>query len=833
MKNLRKNPLFNTIILLALLLGLFANTGEQTVQAYGVDDEIHSAIISGIEYIRANLNEDGGIRWFDENANMAATIRTVFVLSTAGFTQDYLISDIGNSPIDYVLDSGISWIYQADTDQPSLNLARAGQLLTAVAVANENPHKIGPESVDLVYLIKSNYDPNAGVFGNATPDNVTDQIWAILGLASSYASVPPESVAWLENAQLEDGSWNDGFGSYLDTTPLALMALIASGHRSTDSIAVLNAVEFLSDNQQSNGGWQTDWDSTTNANTTGMMIQAIYTIGQEPTHTNWQTEEGSPLSALLELQNEEGAIGGDFTNTFSTADALLGLSARPLFQTGRVRQVGRAFEYLINVQSEDGGWGTIGQTIDIILAAQAAGWDPNTFSRFPNSPLDFLKSDLESYLMNGPDAIGKLILAAISAGGNPSDFNGIDLVSALEETFDPGNAAFGDPENTWHQSLAILGSYAAGLEISEAAVQTLVDLQQADGGWEYSSGFGSWPDNTALAIQSLLAAGFTESDPSIQSGLEYLRMQQGTDGGWDDSSTTAYVITALNALGIPPGDWAVETGKDPIDNLLTYQTPSGAFMFSPDFPDDNLMSTASALLATMGGDFLIYPTGITETNAAGLVVVPDEGEITTTCVPFEGQSISGLDLLEESGLPYSAQDGFMNAILDISNPSGGTMYWSYWRWDGREWVFNNTGAGESVVEPGGVEAWFFTSWEVFPSMPPNTVPVLYEICQANILKSYSAQPYVNFYDLQRSEISFLEPLPIAGDETMPADQDMDQETGVTDPTDTPSQRINIPVVSTDNDQTESTLPILPILLIGVVGVAAVGTIMLVILKKNK
>ncbi len=95
-------------------------------------------------------------------------------------------------------------------------------------------------------------------------------------------------------------------------------------------------------------------------------------------------------------------------------------------------------------------------------------------------------------------------------------------MEALNATYDETEAAFGMADNTWHQALAILGLNAAGETIPSAVVDTLLGLQQDDGGWEYSAGFGSWPDNTALAVQALLAAGEAPDSSPILNALSYL-----------------------------------------------------------------------------------------------------------------------------------------------------------------------------------------------------------------------------------------------------------------------------------------------------------------------
>ena len=217
------------------------------------------------------------------------------------------------------------------------------------------------------------------------------------------------------------------------------------------------ALDFIGENQQSNGGWQTEWDSTTSANVTGMILQSLYAAGHQLTDPLWTKEDGSPLDALLHIQQENGAFGADYINAYGTADGILGLSDQPLYDLGHVRRVGRAFAFVFDAQDDDGGWGSTGQTLDVIIAAQAAGWDPQTIAINDRSPLTFLANNLEAYIASGPDAIGKSIIGLVAPGQDPTNFNGLNLVQALIESYNPDTAAFGDPENTWRQALSLLG----------------------------------------------------------------------------------------------------------------------------------------------------------------------------------------------------------------------------------------------------------------------------------------------------------------------------------------------------------------------------------------
>ena len=809
-------------LLLPLILIFLFTTGftPKPVPAPVPQTDAVEAVPAGITYLGTQINDDGGIRWFDDSSSPAATIRVVQALAAAGVEQDFLQSDTGNTPIDFLETAGVDWINQQETDSPAFSVARAGQLLTAVAAANKNPEQFGVAETDLIYPIVASYDPNAGAYGSAVPENVTDQVWAMLGLAANAFSVPSEASIWLAAAQLEDGSWDDGYGSYLDMTPLAVMALIASGDIAVDAPEIQSAMTFLAENQQADSGWQTEWDTTTNANTTAVILQAISSLGQSPADETWQEVDGNPETALLAIQQESGAIGGDYANAFSTADAIVALSGQDLFDLGYLIDASQSFDYIISQQADDGGWGSVGQTIDIILALQAAGWDSKTVTQSESTPFDFVEENFAEYIESGPDAIGKTILGVTAAGFDPTAFADVDLVAALNATYDETTSAFGIADNTWHQALAILGLNAAGEAIPSEVVDSLLGLQQEDGGWEYSAGFGSWPDNTALAVQALLAAGETADNTAVQNGLGYLQSMVSMTGGWGDSSTTAYAIMALNALGISNDSWSNEAGLTPLSELFTFQKTSGAFVYNWEYTDDSLMSTAAALLALFGEDFIVTAKD-DDVAYAGLVIDPGEGEVATACVPFEDEALSGMDLLAASGVTYAAPEGFVESILDISNPDGETNYWSYWHWDGHAWVFSASGAGDATVLPGGIDAWHFTSWEVFPSLPPDVVPNLSAMCGAPVMKDFADQPFLAYSDLFSNELA----VPVV-------DDTVETEEAVTT-TETPAETSE-PVETTTVEEPENSTPSnLPFYLIGGAFAVVLVVVILLLVKKDK
>lgn len=824
MKSNSKSIAIALLLIMGLLMTPIQSALAMPAQAELTQTSTDQVVEAAFDYLASQQNPDGGLKWFDDTSSAAVTLRAVLALAANHYGQDHLLSEDGLSPIDYLAAEGINWVNQEETEEPGLNIARAGQLLTAVAAANEDPQQFGDQGSNLVSLIKENYDANTGIYGASAEDNVTDQIWAILGLVANNFVVPEEASAWLASVQDEEGRWNGGFGSYLDTTPIALLALVASGYDDVDASVIDAGLNFMLDNQGEEGGWLTEWDTLTNASITGAMLQTIAALGDIPMSDNWQLEGGTPYSAVLDLQQESGVIGGDYANTYSTADALLGLSGQPLFKLGDLVQASNAFDYIFASQDSAGGWVSVGQTVDVVLAVQAAGWNPTTLQITGNSPLNYIEAGLGSYIEAGPDAVGKAILGLVALGQDPTDFGDLNLPEILMEEYDETTLAFGDPGNTWHQALALLGLSAAGSDLPDGAVTTLASLQQEDGGWEYSAGFGTGPDNTALAIQALFASGVEASDSVIEDGMAYIEATQTDAGGWGDSSSTSYVLMAFNALGESLDDWTTANATDPVTSLMSFQKANGSFVYNWEFSDDSLMSTASALLALFGGDYLVSP--LPETNYAAIIVDPGDGEAKSACVQLDADTISGMDLLDASGFEYDVEEGFINSILGVSNPEGETNYWSYWTWNGQEWAFQPTGANDSVVVPGTVEGWYFTSWEIYPSLPPDTLPVMSTICESGrLLKDYNIEPALSYNDLYHAEAAVIVDEPVV-DSTEEIVEGTEGTPATAVPEEAPTQEAQAP------DSESSSLPLTPIIILGALAVVIV-VVILSINRKNK
>ncbi len=551
------------------------------------------------------------------------------------------------------------------------------------------------------------------------------------------------------------------------------------------------------------------------------MLQTISALNEIPMDANWQKIGGNPFTATLSLHQENGVIGGDYANTFSTADALIGLSGQPLYRLGSLIKASRGFDFLFNQQHDDGGWGDPLTTSDAILAIFAAGWDPSTSTTEMGDPVSALASMIELGFSNDPETLAKTITALSVTNLDPINITGVNLVDKLKNTFETVSASFGDPASSKDQAYGIIGLTAASKSLPAGALSTLLDLKQSDGGWPLTSGGSSSAYPTALAIQALLAAGESPESATIQEALDYLSNTQLTDGGWGDSLSTSTVVMALNALGLEPETWITKQGHTPITALTGYQKTNGSFVVDWNSSSDNSSATIAALRALFSGSDLLQ-SNLPSGDYAGLVVDSGDAEPETACLKLSDTSISGLDLLDESGFSYNADEGFISSIMDISNPEGETNYWSYWHWNGQTWVFNNTGLNDSNVLPGTIEAWHFTSWERFPSLPPDIIPNLSEICNTTVLKNYAVEPYLDYTDLFQTHSGQSYQVATQSTATEEAVSSSPPEDGYTESTPMITAQEETPIRS-----------VLPFIIIGAVGLVVLVVVILVAVKRRK
>ncbi|MEX2159663.1 MAG: hypothetical protein WEB04_09710 [Dehalococcoidia bacterium] len=109
------------------------------------------------------------------------------------------------------------------------------------------------------------------------------------------------------------------------------------------------------------------------------------------------------------------------------------------------------------------------------------------------------------------------------------------------------------------------------------------------------------------------------------------------------------------------------------------------------------------------------------THHAAIVIDFGGGQLTSSCVPFAEDEISGADLLRRSGasVVFTGFGGGLGAgVCEIDgqgcNDPGDCFcqcrgadchYWSYWTLQDGAWHFQNVGAGQRDVHDGDADAW--------------------------------------------------------------------------------------------------------------------------------
>lgn len=231
----------------------------------------------------------------------------------------------------------------------------------------------------------------------------------------------------------------------------------------------------------------------------------------------------------------------EFANEFypdidDTAMVLLALShAKASNRKAHEAAVNRAVEWLLAMQSKDGGWAAFDADNN---------WRPLAYVPFAdhNAMLDPTCPDITGRVMEG-------LLQSGVPRAHPAIRRGVAYLKRTQEADGSWYGRWG-VDYIYGTFLALRGLQAAGESDREAYIlragEWLRSIQNADGGWgescaSYDHGVytpaSSTPSQTAWAILGLLASGDTSSG-SVNKGVEYLVDTQRGDGGWDEELST-------------------------------------------------------------------------------------------------------------------------------------------------------------------------------------------------------------------------------------------------------------------------------------------------------
>jgi prenyltransferase beta subunit len=291
----------------------------------------------------------------------------------------------------------------------------------------------------------------------------------------------------------------------------------------------------------------------------------------------------------------------------------------------------RTIRYLQEAQQHNGGFAASGEPSQITsawtaLALAAAGINPRDQER-PGGVDAF--AYLLSHYRQGVEetecapiacttVLERELMVVNSAGANPHDFGGVDLVAELLARARPDGSFPHVPGGQPGVNDTIFAVFALA-PISERGAQAAIgpaadwieSVQHTNGGWAWSAtSTRAEVDMTGAAIQALLAAG-RGRNAAVESGIAYLRDAQNPEGGFPEFpgnpesnvASTAWAVQAIWAVGENPEAWRTGSGQpteEPLDYMESLQQPDGHIRWKQSQDLNGIWMTAYSSVA-LGG----------------------------------------------------------------------------------------------------------------------------------------------------------------------------------------------------------------------------------------
>ncbi|QEK11390.1 hypothetical protein FQB35_02820 [Crassaminicella thermophila] len=299
-------------------------------EQYSSDQKVKKSIEKAIYYLHSVQNKDGGFPATVGNpSSLSLTSWVIMALTAAGENiTDATWTPKGKNPIDYIKNS--KNILEETTDY--------ARLLLALTATNQGTVWQGE---DLAKKIIS-FQQSSGQFcqlDQGEKGMINSHMWSILALASSGHEIPNKEKAkkWLLSRQNEDGGfgWLEGVESDADDTGVAIQALVMLGENPKTSKAIKDAMNFIKKYQQEDGGFSSgEWmGNSSNSASDSWVLQGLIAAGEDPTSNRWSINGKNGITHLLSLQNSDGSFnwkeGVSSSTVTMTSYAIMALAQRP------------------------------------------------------------------------------------------------------------------------------------------------------------------------------------------------------------------------------------------------------------------------------------------------------------------------------------------------------------------------------------------------------------------------------------------------------------------------------------------------------------------------
>jgi hypothetical protein len=274
------------------------------------------ALRRGTDWLVSQQGDDGAWVGFNGTSDPGVTIDAVIALAAAR-----------NAGIEVDLTSAVAYLEANGKEYARDGAGQAAKLALAAAAVGEDPTTFA--GIDSIEQALKGYNPNSDMYGTGLYDTAL----VALALGTVGKDLPGIALKAIGDKQMGDGSWafdgttTAGNGD-TNTTAILIQALVAIKH--TEGDLILHGVEYLQRSQLAQGfAFQPGPGAIPDANSTGIVVQALFAAGQDPTAQEWQNVYGS----LLAFQTPNGGFSYQLDpledNLFATVQVLPALAKLP------------------------------------------------------------------------------------------------------------------------------------------------------------------------------------------------------------------------------------------------------------------------------------------------------------------------------------------------------------------------------------------------------------------------------------------------------------------------------------------------------------------------
>lgn len=298
------------LLLWAALMAVSALVSVAAQEATPATPVAGSGLEGATTWLLAQQGEDGGFIGFSGTGDPGVTIDAIVALAAAEGADIDTGTAIGDA-VAYLESGDVALVY-AQT-----GVGQAAKLVLGLVAAGEDPQAIA--TVDPLSIVERGQNDETGIYGTG----IFDHALAMMALTAVGADVPQTALDALAASQAKDGGWafDASTSSDSNTTAMVVQALVAAGQG--ESGLMTKAVAYLQSTITPQGAvYAVGEGAIADANSTALVLQALIAVG-DPTATTL-------TNALTTFQGPSGAFfyqGSDMTdNVFSTVQAIPALA---------------------------------------------------------------------------------------------------------------------------------------------------------------------------------------------------------------------------------------------------------------------------------------------------------------------------------------------------------------------------------------------------------------------------------------------------------------------------------------------------------------------------